>query len=138
MAEIRDFRRYLYPGFPSIDIRIGYDFSWEKALYKAARKDRRFHKCGVYLIFDAKETLRYIGKAIYIFDKRIWKHNVPDARYIDLVPFDDRHAHFCLALEHFLICRLKPTYNTQGKGYEIPSMSRDSIKTIVAKTKTAG
>ena len=62
----------------------------------------------------------YAIKAIYTFEKRIWMHKIDGARYIDLICFDERHAPFALALEHVLICRLKPTGNTQGIGYEVP------------------
>jgi|SRR5665213_1716638 len=62
----------------------------------------------------------YVGQAKFTFDKRIWTHQSPGTRYIDLIPFDHRFAFLCLALEGFLICRLDPPVNKQGRGYTIP------------------
>jgi hypothetical protein len=119
-VEIEDFRRYLAPNFPPIKITEGYDFRWSQDEYKRSRKERPYQCCGVYLFYDDAGTLLYVGKAIYTFDKRIWTHQIDGPRYIDLICFDERHAPFALALEHFLICRLKPKGNTQGIGYEVP------------------
>lgn len=119
-AEIEDFRRYLAPTFPPIRITEGYDFRWSQEDYKRSRKDKSYNCCGVYLFYDETGTLLYVGKAIYTFDKRIWTHQIDGARYIDLICFDERHAPFALALEHFLISRLKPKWNTQAVGYEVP------------------
>lgn len=69
---------------------------------------------GVYLIFDRRHRLIYVGSTIHTFDGRIWRYNLPDQARIDLICFDDRHAPFALALELFLIARCKPTYNTVG------------------------
>ena len=117
-AEIEEFRRFLYADFPPLEITAAYDFAWANGPeYKASRKDGRYGRCGVYLFFEEGGTLLYVGKALWTFDKRIWTHDIRDAKYIDLICFDDRHYPFALALEHFLICRLKPAWNTQGVSY---------------------
>jgi hypothetical protein len=92
-AEIADFRRYLYGGFPPLEVHAAYDFAWESgAEYKESRKDGRYGHCGVYLIFDGIGTFLYVGKAIWKFDKCIWLHKFPAAKFIDFIPFDTRHA----------------------------------------------
>ncbi|MDB5328983.1 MAG: hypothetical protein JWP03_134 [Phycisphaerales bacterium] len=122
-AQVEDFRRYLYADFPPLEIREGYDFAWHWGDdYKTSRKDKRYGQPGVYLFFDEAGELLYVGKGIYTFDKRIWTHQIQGARYIDLIPFDQKHAPFLLALEHFLICRLKPKANKQGIDYDVPPL----------------
>ena len=128
-AEIEDFRRYLSPAFPPIKITEGYDFHWSQEEYKQSRSERPYRCCGVYLFYDDAGALLYVGKAIYAFDKRIWTHQIDGARYIDLICFDEQHASFALALEHFLICRLKPKWNTQGVGYEVPRAAANAPET---------
>jgi hypothetical protein len=119
-VQIDHFRRYLATDFPTIDIVAGYDFTWSQDQYKESRKHSPYQCCGVYLFFNGTAELLYVGKALWTFDKRIWTHQIENARYIDFICFDDEHAPFALALEHFLICRLKPKFNSHGIGYEVP------------------
>jgi hypothetical protein len=129
-AEIEDFRRYLAPDFPQMTVAEGYDLTLGWGVpYKEARKRGLFNACGVYVFYDEAGTLLYVGKALWTFDKRIWTHKIDGARYIDLICFDDRHAPFALALEHFLICRLKPSWNKHGVGYDVPKRAVESTAT---------
>jgi hypothetical protein len=124
IAEITDFRKLLCSDAPAFSIEFAYDYEWSNGpLYKQSRKDWRYSHCGVYLIFSGAEELVYIGVAMYSFDKRIWTHPNLDelgARHIDLIPFDDRFKPMAVALEWFLITRLKPNGNKVAVGYEVP------------------
>jgi hypothetical protein len=123
-AELGEFRRYLYDGFPPLKICEGYDSAWERGpLYKSAVKARRYYRAGVYLFFDVDGKLLYVGKGMWFYG-RIFRHAIPGARYVDLIAFDEQHAPFLSALEHFLICRLKPHFNKNGREYEVPCLVR--------------
>lgn len=105
-AQLTDFQEYLYAGFPRLEIREGYDFAWGWGdRYKVSRKDQRYNQASVYLFYSEAGELLYVGKATYAFDKRIWTHQIEGTKFIDLIPFEQNHAPFLLALEHFLICR---------------------------------
>lgn len=75
-TEIEDFRRYLAPSFPPIQITEGYDFRWSQDEYKRWRKERPYQCCGVYLFYDSAGTLLHVGKALWTFDKRLWTHQI--------------------------------------------------------------
>lgn len=124
--QLRDFRRYLYDGFQPLDIRPLHDLTIHRqrnrAQYLAQRKSGLFSCCGVYLFFDATGSPRplYIGSEVWAFDKRFLQHpDVLGARFIDVVCFDDCHWPFMLALEAFLIARLKPKHNKTFNGYNV-------------------
>ncbi len=115
--RLEEFRRYLAPDFPCLEIKEGYDYEWSYGPeWKSACKTKRFDPCGVYLIYDGAGTLLYVGKADWFY-KRMLKHeDVPDKRFIDLICFAEEHSPFVLALETFLIQKLTPPGNTNGTG----------------------
>lgn len=121
--EIADFRKFLSADAPEFKVVAAYDYAWEGGPdYKASRKDKRYQNCGVYLTYSAAGELIYIGVATYAFDKRIWSHAHLEeygAKYIDLIPFNERWRPIAVALEWFLIARLKPKGNKVAVGYEV-------------------
>ncbi len=117
-AVVTEFRRYLSTDFPSLQVTPLYDFNWSQEEYKASREVSAYNSPGVYLFYNESGELLYIGKASWTFDKRVWKHpEIVDARHIDVIAFDWPTSHFCLALEYFLIAKLNPRYNKQGREY---------------------
>ena len=122
--KITDFRKVVCVDAPPFTIRAAYDYQWSKEQYKSVLKaDRRFQDSGVYLIFSANEELIYVGVAMYTFEKRIWRHPNLDelgACFIDTISFDDPYKPLAIALEWFLITRLKPKGNKVAVGYDVP------------------
>ncbi|MFO0696954.1 MAG: hypothetical protein U0230_25500 [Polyangiales bacterium] len=115
--ELDTFQSHLARGVPRLEVRVGYDVEWSAEEFQEARRDGRYHKPGVYLIYANDGTLLHVGSTTYIFDKQIFRHAIVGARYIDLVPFEERFSYFAAALERFLIGRLRPRANAVGAGY---------------------
>jgi hypothetical protein len=87
-----------------------------------------FDQCGVYLLFDDKDALLYVGVAMNTFHGRIWSHDWwIEQRFIDVIPFPREQCFFALALEYFLICRLHPPKNSMYQGHEIPVFQSEPI-----------
>lgn len=115
--EIEVFSGHLASGLLTLEIQQGYDTQWSQDQYKESRGDKRYNKPGVYLIYAEDGTLLYVGSATYAFDKRVFTHSHEGARYIDFIAFEEKYSYFCLALERFLIGRLRPEANRQGVDY---------------------
>jgi hypothetical protein len=122
-AQLEEFHRYLYPRFPRLEVKPLYVLPLVKEEKRLVQKTKLHRSRGVYLLYDAAGQLLMVGSEIFQFQKRVEQHipNVPDARYIDVIPFDDAHWPFLLALESFLIARLKPRNNIHFFGYTIPA-----------------
>jgi hypothetical protein len=71
--------------------------------------------CGVYLLFDDKEQLLYVGVARVNFDKRVWTHEELHWRCLDIISFKPEHLFLAAALEEFLIDKLNPVRNKNMK-----------------------
>ena len=70
---------------------------------------------GVYFIYDAEETLRYVGSACTgAIGNRVYRTKHREySESVDVVLFDRRWYHFSLAFEVLVVSRLKPSENTQ-------------------------
>lgn len=124
--QLEDFMSFLSPKFQPLGIVHLYDKQNSQEEYDARDKSL-FRKRGVYLCYNEQDKLINVGKAGDCFQKRIFKcvkdSHFKDIRYVDVICFDDRHAAFLVALEQFLISRLKPELNEQLKDYDIPNGS---------------
>ena len=118
--KIAEFRRYLAPDFPPLEVQEGYDYEWGYGPeWDAARNAKRYDPCGVYLIYNAAGTLLYVGKADWFYKRMLTHDWLANKRFIDLICFPQEHAPFLLALEAFLIRSLNPPGNTRGKSKSI-------------------
>jgi len=120
---LSEFSRFLAHDFPKLELQHLYDFEMTDEEYQLSRKAKSaiYNLPGVYLFYDKSGSLLYIGKASWTFDKRVWKHpEIVDAKYIDVIPFDWATSSFCMALEYFLISKLRPNYNKHGRDYDYP------------------
>lgn len=119
---ICDFKRDFIDSFPELIIRNAYDSNWSKEDWNQ-NKLKGFSSSlrGVYLAYTDEGTLQYVGVASTNFSKRVWSHNDwLEYRYIDIIPFEPRYFHFALALEYYLIAKLKPKQNNAFLGHELP------------------
>ena len=116
------FHSYLAPHILPFEIRNATDWQWSDKQYDELRPSGfPTHLRGIYLLFDKKEVLLYVGVAMVNFEKRVWSHDKwLDRRWIDIIPIQDKHLFLAPSLEFFLICRLRPTKNTSFSGYTVP------------------
>ena len=128
-AALADFRSYLSPDIPPFPILAANDYWWDDDEYKRNRPVGFPSKMrGVYLMYDANGELMYVGVALVNFDKRVWSHDdlfashSDERRWTDIISINPEHAFLALSLEYFLICRLRPKYNTAYSGYEVPQL----------------
>jgi hypothetical protein len=129
--HLQDFQSHLATHIPQLCIQNATDRQWSDDRYKQQRTTGIFDQCGVYLLFDDKEALLYVGVAMNKFHDRIWSHDWwIERRFIDVIPFPREYCFFALALEYFLICRLHPPKNSMFQGHAIP--------TITSETTAAG
>lgn len=115
-AALAEFQECLSVSVPALRIVAANDRQWSKQECQRQRRTGVFAEKGVYLIYGAGGELLYVGVALVSFDKRIWMHDdyIPERRWTDVVPFQKRYVFLALALERFLIARLKPPRNTMG------------------------
>jgi len=116
-----EFQAMLSPSVPRLEVIHANDRAWSMEEYKRLRAKGFPSKCrGVYLIFDEKALLQYVGLATVNFDKRVWSHdNRLERRWTDIICFDDRHICLASALEYFLVTRLNPPFNTTFIGHAL-------------------
>lgn len=122
---IADFHKHLSATCPPLVVIQATDKTWTDEEYKMMRPDGFPSQLrGVYLLYDATGTLNYIGSTFVNFDKRVWTHEprVP-RRWIDIIPLSDDIYFLAPALELFLISKLHPPYNTDGRGYVVPTLA---------------
>jgi len=123
--EIESFRFLIADHVPKLSITYAVNKQWDDEEYNNKIPQGFPWNRGIYLIYNDESKLVYIGSAIKDFASRVFMHdeNVR-RRYIDIIEFpDDAYLPLILALEFFLISRLKPTGNTEFKGYDVPTLS---------------
>lgn len=110
---LREFEGYLAEDAPRLALVHANDSRWSDEAYRRRRAELKYgSKYGVYLLFEGTEQLRYVGLAMYSFDKRIWSHDGYISRqWTDIIPFEDTWYFLAPALEFFLISRLQPPDN---------------------------
>ena len=125
-TSLDDFRKYLSPDVPCFPIVAANDFKWSEEEYNRLRPKGFPTKLnGVYLIFDEQEVLLYVGVSVVNFDKRVWSHDShfkacgAQRRWTDIIVLPRECAFLGLSLEYFLICRLRPRWNTVYASNEI-------------------
>lgn len=126
IPQLREFELSLAEDLRCLQIVVGNDKQWSDTRYRKQVSTGIFSdKRGVYLMFDPKGDLQYVGKAMNAFDDNIWakKHDAY-RRWTDLIPFEHRAYFLAPALEFFLISRLDPPRNSQYRGYTIPSRAK--------------
>ena len=118
---LREFESFLSDKVARLRIVFACDRHWSEDEYKRRRPPGfPSNLRGVYLIFDPAEALRYVGVAMFNYDKRVWSHDAElERRWTDIIPFDDRHLFLALSFEFFLISRLKPPGNKVYRGYDV-------------------
>lgn len=126
---IRDFQRFLAPTLPQLKIERGVDCVDDYRKISTA-----LGKCGVYLIFDDSESLRYIGVTGCLAE-RIPAYRYEDRfvpRWVDVIPFDSESKYLALALEWYLldkVSRIKDNVlvNKRGTFWRHFSLDIDDI-----------
>lgn len=102
--ELEEFQRLLAPTVPRLIIETQSDvLKWQT-------------KNGVYLLFDEREQLIWIGYTLNGFNSRIVRHTGDKLwKWTDLIVFPDEFEFFAPALETFLRRRLLPILDAGGK-----------------------
>jgi hypothetical protein len=115
-AQLTDFRRYLAPHVPKLDICHGLDVMFLDSDWACGVKDGTWQQKGVYLVYDDGGKLLYVGKATDCFYRRVKAQatQINNASSVALIPFPDGYAFLAHALEAFLIARLYPPENKCG------------------------
>ena len=128
IPHLRDFQSHLAAHIPQLRLENATDRQWSDDRYRQQCKTGIFDQCGVYLLFDDKEALLYVGVAMNTFHDRIWSHDWwIERRFIDVIPFPREYCFFALALEYFLICRLRPPKNSVYQGHTIPFVQPEAV-----------
>jgi hypothetical protein len=118
--HLNGFQQHLAAHIPVLRIENATDRLLSDERYRQQCKTGIFNQQGVYLIFDDREALQYVGVAMNTFHHRIWTHDAHmERRFIDVIPFPNEFCFLALALEYFLICRLRPPKNAIYQGHEI-------------------
>jgi len=114
LPHLKDFQSCLAARVPPLELQEATDRTWTPKQYKN-RPLQTFpmNSRGVYLLFNSKETLQYVGVAMWCYNTRVWEwDNTPefDRRFVDVIAIPEPYAFLALSLEFFLICRLNPPY----------------------------
>ena len=120
VPHLREFQRHLAAHIPELRIVPANDRRWSEERYREQCKNDIFEQYGVYLIFDANESLEYVGIAMNRFHDRIWSHDTAvDRTLTDVILISHEYYFLGLALEFFLIARLRPLKNATYRSYSI-------------------
>ena len=121
--EIKEFRQLLNPDAPEFKIVYAVDKLWTDEEYQLRKPSRFEYQQGVYLIYSNDGELVYIGSALQGFYSRVFMHDDKiNRRHIEIIVIEEDYMPIILALEFFLISRLKPIGNTEYKNYNVPQI----------------
>jgi hypothetical protein len=126
IPPLQEFQSHLASHIPPLRIQHLNDRRWSGDLsyrYDEQLKTGLYDKFGVYLIFNACDSLEYVGLAMNSFHDRIWGHDDHVDRLLtDVIAIPHEYYFLGPALEFFLICRLNPPKNKiYNTGYTIPA-----------------
>lgn len=117
--QIQQFRSFLAPSVPSFKVMHAVDRQWSDDEYNNKKPEGfPFNSRGVYLIYggEGTEELLYVGSATKNYASRVFMHDEKiERRHIDIIPFEEKYLSLSVALEFFLISRLRPPGNSSYK-----------------------